>query len=107
MASILNATIYFEYYSLSIGELKNCHFYDHIFGDISDIFLFNISLYMGYKLHSITNNFYQFAMNGRLPEEASIKRNKIVLRMINLVCLLDMLTLVFLNIYWTFINRNM
>ena len=66
---LIDFIIYFEYFQLSIGELKNCHVFDKIFSGTIDIFLYNITLRMGFKLYCISNDFYEFAIHGTLPEK--------------------------------------
>jgi len=87
--------------------MKNCHYYDHVFSGIADIFLFNITLLMAFKMYTITNNFYEFAVNGRLPENESMNKNKLILRLIWAVSITDLLVYIFFCTYWTFINRDM
>ena len=103
----INAVVYFEYFNLSTGEFSNCHYFDHIFDGTTDIFLFNISMNIGYKLFTVTNNFYQFAVNGRLPEESAKRKKIIILRLINIFSIFMLCLLIFMNTYWTYINRDM
>ena len=63
----LDIFIYFDYFHVDIGEFRNCHIWDKILAGTIDALLYNISLLMAYKLFTISNNFYEFAINGTLP----------------------------------------
>ena len=66
-----------------------------------------MSILMGYKIYTVTNNMYEFAVKGNLPSHAAIKRDKIILNSIWILSLADIGTYIFLNTYWTFIVRDM
>ena len=106
--SLLNAAVNCYYFGISSGADKerNCYFYDDVFYGTSDILLFNLSLYMAYKLYTISNNFYEFAVNDRLTSESVQRRNRYILLLIITSSVCDLCVYVFLNAFWTFIDRN-
>ena len=91
---------------IEISEFKNCHFFDHILSGSTDIFLFNISLSLGFKLYSVTNVFYEFVFKNRLPELKEKRKNKLILRLIWIGSIADLTIFVFMNIFWTYIDRD-
>ena len=74
---------------------------------MSDIFFFNVSLTIAYKLYAVTNIFYQFSVNKILPTSEQKKKNKFLIRSIQAISILNLATFVFFITYWTFINRDM
>ena len=80
---------------------------DNLMYGIADIFFFNVSLTIAYKLYAATNIFYQFSVNKILPTSEQKLRNKFMIRLIQGISVINLAVYVFLNTYWTFINRNM
>ena len=76
---------------------------DHVFFGTADILLFNMSILMGYKIYTVTNNMYEFAVKGNLPSQTMIKRDKAILNAIWIISIADIIAYIFLNTYWTFI----
>ena len=102
----MNAIVLFNYLGISVDKDKSCYFYEDIFFGISDILLFSLSLYMAYKLYTVSNNFYEFAVNGRLTSESVQKRNRYILLFIFVSSSCDLFVFLFLNVYWTYIERD-
>ena len=71
-----------------------------------DALLYNMSLLMAFKLYKVSNNFYEFTVNGTLPEKKQKKKDKLIIRLIWAVSIVDLIIYLFLCIYWTFINRD-
>lgn len=78
-----------------------------IFFGTSDVFLFNVSIILGYKFYSVMNNLYEFSVKGNLPTKLSKKCNKLILNTIWIASIVDWTAYIFLNTYWTFVSRNM
>ena len=66
-----------------------------------------MSILMGYKIYTVTNNMYEFAVKGNLPSRAMIRRDKAIINAIWIVSIADITAYIFLNTYWTFVQRNM
>ena len=49
----------------------------------------------------------EFIVNGNLPTVASKNRNKLYYHVIIFLSIADIILYIFLNTYWTFINRRM
>ena len=62
---------------------------------------------MGYKIYTVTNNMYEFAVKGNLPSLLSKRRDQAIHNAIWFVSIADIVVYTFLNTYWTYINRNM
>ena len=62
---------------------------------------------MGFKIYTVTNNMYEFAVKGNLPSLLSKKRDKAIHNAIWFVSIADIAVYTFLNTYWTYINRDM
>ena len=103
---LLQIFIYFNYMGLGDGSNSNCGFFDNIFFGVSDIYMFNFSILMGFKTYTVFNNMYQFAVKGDLPEKKAKRRNKRFLYAIYAFSIIETILFVFFNTYWTFINRN-
>jgi len=50
---------------------------------------------------------HEFIVNGNLPTVASKNRNKLYYHVIIFLSIADIILYIFLNTYWTFINRRM
>ena len=103
---LFDMMVYFEFFGIDNDKLKNCHVIDKIFTGIMDALLYNMSLLMAFKLYKVSNNFYEFTINGTLPEKKQKKKDKLIIRLIWAVSIVDLLIYLFLCIYWTFINRD-
>ena len=44
-----------------------------------DALLYNMSLLMAFKLYKVSNNFYEFTVNGTLPEKKQKKKDKLII----------------------------
>ena len=73
---------------------------------MTDTLILNVTLYMGFRLNAVVRNFYEFAINGRLTSEATLTRNKRIIRLIWFISCFDLFIYLFTNIYWTYINVN-
>lgn len=76
------------------------------FGTV-DILLFNLSIMIGFKIYSLVNTVFEFCVKGNLPTSGSVTRDKVILNVIWCLFVGDGLAYIFLNTYWTFINRDM
>ena len=103
----MSTFVLYGYFGIGNGDKDNCGFYDHVFFGVTDIFLFNVSILIGYKQYILSNNLYEFAVKGNLPSKWQLRRNKMILNSIWGLSISDIVIFVVLNIYWTFINRNM
>ena len=99
--------VMFGYFGVGDGVKNNCGYYDKVFYGVTDIFLFNVSILIGHKQYTMSSNLYEFAVKGNLPSKWSVRRNKLILYCIWGVSLAEMVTFIFMNTYWTFINRDM
>ena len=97
---------FMNFFGLGHGDHSNCYFWDHICFGVIDILLFNLSIMMGFKFYSVTNNLFEFAVKGNLPSRGTILRNKIILNAIWFVFVADGILYIFLNTYWTFFHRD-
>ena len=66
---LFDMLVYFEFFGIDSNKLNNCHVFDKIFTGIMDALLYNMSLLMAFKLYKVSNNFYEFTINGTLPEK--------------------------------------
>ena len=103
---LIDMLIYFEFFGIDSDEGGNCHAFDKILTGTMDVLLYNITLLMAFKLYNVSNSFYEFTINGTLPEKKLKKRNKLIIRLIWAVSIVDLIVYVLLCIYWTFINRD-
>ncbi len=85
---------------------RNCFFFDHIFFGFCDIVIFNQTMMMGFRTYTVFNNLYEFAVNKNLPNKNIKKRNIKILKAIWITSGCNLCLYVFMNIYWTFINRD-
>ena len=104
---LLCATVLFGYFGIGGGYTDNCNFYNRVFYGSTDIFLFNVSILMGFKQFTVFSNMYQFTVKGNVPSESTKKCNKRCLNIIWMASISDFCIFVFLNTYYTFIHRNM
>lgn len=102
----MNGVGMFSYFGVPVDEDMTCRFVDDVDYGISDIMLFNVCVFQGFKLYTVTKSFHDFAIHGRLPSRKLKKRNKIIMRVFWAVSIIDVLVFVIMNIYWTFINRD-
>jgi hypothetical protein len=96
----------FRYFGIETHVERNCLFFDHVLFGSVDILIFNLSMIMGFRTYTVFNNMYEFAVKGNLPNKNIKRRNMSILRVIWIVSLVDLAIVVFMNIYWTFIDRN-
>ena len=104
---LVSVTIMFNYFGYGDDTKKNCLYWDHVFWGAADILLFNMQIMMGYKIYTVTNNMYEFAVKGNLPSLLSKRRDQAIHNAIWFVSIADIVVYTFLNTYWTYINRNM
>jgi len=77
-----------------------------VFFGVSDIYMFNFSILMGFKTYTVFNNMYEFAVRGNLPTKREKKRNKILLKSFYTFSIVEACVFVFFNTYWTYMNRD-
>lgn len=104
---IINAIVYYGYFGIGEGDHHHCHYFDHVFYGTSDIMLFILSMLLGFKQFKVAYNMHEFIVKGNLPTVASKKRNKFWYNVIICLSISDISIYIFLNTYWTFVERRM
>ena len=95
-----------DYFGISDRDEKNCFFFDHMFFGVSDILMFNLSIMLGFKTYAVFESIYEFAVKGNLPSKQKKKRNKFIVKLIWIISITNFVLFCFMNIYWTYIGRN-
>lgn len=100
-------TVAFQYFGLwEKDPLKNCFYTQRLIWGMSDIIIYTISLIMGFRIYVLSNELHFFAIEGCLPCEKTKKRNNTILRAIAIIAFVDWVAYVFLNTFWTFVDRD-
>lgn len=101
------ATVAFDYFGLGEQDpLDNCFYTQRLIWGVSDILIYFISLIVGFRIYCLVNTVNHFALEGRLPTQKSIKRNKTILKAIIVFAIVDGVAFVFFNTFWTFVVEN-
>ena len=104
---VLTTIVLFGYFGIGDGHADNCGYYDHVFFGSTDIFLFNVSILLGFKQYSVSSSVYEFAVKGNLPSKNIKRRNQIILYTIWALSIAEIASYIFFNTYWTFHSRDM
>ena len=71
------------------------------------MFLYNMSILIGYKMYTVTDNLFNFAVKGNLPSNWVRRRNKCIMISLYVFSITTVLVYIFMNTYYTFVDRNM
>lgn len=71
------------------------------------MFLYNMSILIGYKMYTVTDNLFNFAVKGNLPSNWVRRRNKCIMISLYVFSIATVVAYIFMNTYYTFVDRNM